>query len=106
MADPALKGNEKYKNTGVMQRLKDIFNDAAVKPTSQLLTKAGLEGRREYDNDLYKSILKKEKEISAFEKMLKTKEEAYYIKFAALEKAMNGYNSQQAWFSQQFGGGK
>lgn len=105
-ADPALKGNEKYKNTGVMQRLTDIFNDAAVRPTSKLLTKAGLEGRREYDNDLYKSIMKKEKEISALEKMLKTKEDAYYIKFAALEKAMNGYNSQQAWLTQQFGGGK
>jgi len=60
----------------------------------------------EYDNDLYKSIMKKEKEISALEKMLKTKEDAYYLQFAALEKAMNGYNSQQAWLSQQFGGGK
>lgn len=106
MADPALSGSEKYKNTGIMQRLKDTLNEAAVKPTSKLLTKAGLEGRREYDNDLYKSILKKEKEIKDLEKLLKIKENAYYTKFATLEKVMNGYNSQQAWLTQQFGGGQ
>ncbi len=106
MSDPALSGSEKYKNTGIMQRLKDTLNEAAVKPTSKLLTKAGLEGRREYDNDLYKSILKKEKEIKDLEKLLKIKENAYYTKFATLEKVMNGYNSQQAWLTQQFGGGQ
>lgn len=106
VADPALSGSEKYKNTGIMQRLKDTLNEAAVKPTSKLLTKAGLEGRREYDNDLYKSILKKEKEIKDLEKLLKIKENAYYTKFATLEKVMNGYNSQQAWLTQQFGGGQ
>jgi len=106
MSDPALSGSEKYKNTGIMQRLKDTLNEAAVKPTSKLLTKAGLEGRREYDNDLYKSILKKEKEIKDLEKLLKIKENAYYTKFATLEKVMNGYNSQQAWVTQQFGGGQ
>ncbi|HBA02676.1 MAG TPA: hypothetical protein DCW51_01120, partial [Clostridium sp.] len=106
MADPALSGSEKYKNTGIMQRLKDTLNEAAVKPTSKLLTKAGFEGRREYDNDLYKSILKKEKEIKDLEKLLKIKENAYYTKFANLEKIMNGYNSQQAWLTQQFGGGQ
>ncbi len=102
--DSSVAESDKYKNTGIMQRVKTIINDTAISSTSDLVKKAGYEGKKEYDNELYKSMQEKEKQIKDLEKMVKTKENAYYLQFANLEKVMNQLNSQQSWLMQQFGG--
>ncbi|HYE10828.1 MAG TPA: flagellar filament capping protein FliD, partial [Patescibacteria group bacterium] len=51
-------------------------------------------------------IRNKEQLIDTLTDKLYDKEEQYYQKFAALEKAMSQMSSQSSWIAQQFGSGQ
>ncbi|EQB88547.1 flagellar hook-associated protein 2 [Clostridium punense] len=97
------------KNKGIVRRLDSIV-EKYTSPFGEkgvLLKKAGLKGNStENNNILTDQIKEKDKVILNLEKSLAAKENAYYLKFAQLEKAMNNMNSQSAWLAQQLGGGK
>ncbi|SHI04925.1 flagellar filament capping protein FliD [Clostridium intestinale] len=95
---------EIYNNSGIFQRIKTILNDSVMTSSSSFLKKVGYEGTSTYaSNDITTDLLKREKQISLMESNLKDRQTNLYKKFAALEKAMNNYNSQSSWLSQQFG---
>ena len=98
---------------GIFNRIEDIFKDyVRTSPNEKgrrgiLLEKAGLEGTyTEINNELSKKIRDKDKIIYNQTRKLTERENKLYIQFAQLEKAMNSLNSQQAWFTQQMGGGQ
>lgn len=71
----------------------------------QLTSKAGV-GNAAYDTStLSLQISQVAKDITTKEKKLQDLEDAYYQKFAAMEAAMNKYNSQSSYLASQFGGG-
>lgn len=96
------------KHKGIVKRLDSIV-EKYTSPFGEkgiLLKKAGLKGNStEYSNILTDQIKDKDKIILNLEKSLAAKENAYYLRFAQLEKAMNNMNSQSAWLAQQLGGG-
>lgn len=95
---------EIYNNSGIFQRIKTILNDSVMTSSSSFLKKVGYEGTSTYvSNDITTDLLKREKQISLMESNLKDRQTNLYKKFATLEKAMNNYNSQSSWLSQQFG---
>lgn len=95
---------EIYNNSGIFQRIKTILNDSVMTSSSSFLKKVGYEGTSTYvSNDITTDLLKREKQISLMESNLKDRQTNLYKKFAALETAMNNYNSQSSWLSQQFG---
>ena len=51
---------------------------------------------------LDKDVLQMERKIDDLNAMLFRKENAYYAKFTAMEKAISQMNSQSAWIGQQF----
>jgi flagellar hook-associated protein 2 len=71
----------------------------------KLTTKAGLANTSFDSSTISLQITQVTKEISIKEKRLQDMEDAYYIKFAAMESAMNRYNSQSQYLANQFGGG-
>lgn len=88
---------------GVVVRLYEDFGEAFT----ELTEKAGL-GGNDYDDEsiLGKSLQRINQEISAQQRKLIDKENYYYRKFTAMEKAINKYNSQSGWLTQQFSGGQ
>lgn len=111
---PNLTSEEKeirYNENGVVQRIYDILQDNIRTTRSSdgqkgfLLEKAGIIGDlTEFDSLIPDEIKDKESLIYDMMQRLYDKEDSYYSKFAALEKAMSQMNSQSSWISQQFGG--
>lgn len=96
-----------HSNSGILQRVKTILNDFVMSSASSFLKRVGYEGTSTYiKNDITDELLKREKKIAEMENSLVDRENRFYAKFAALEKAMNNYNSQSSWLSQQLGGGQ
>lgn len=102
----------RYNDEGIINRLSDIIQDSirttrnANGEKGMLLQKAGLVGDgSEYNNTIYSEIKRKDLDISTLIRKLDKKEENYYKRFAALEKAIGKMNSQSAWLSQQLGSG-
>lgn len=93
-------------NTGAFNKLKDVLREACKDSTSPLLKKAGYEDINITSNDLTKKMTEKDKLIYDLERDLAKREQGFYSRFAALEKAMNQMNSQQSWLAQSLGGGK
>lgn len=101
-----LSESEKYVQTGIMYRLKDILYGETVSSTSMLSKKAGIEGTStSYNNTLTKAIEEYERKIEDMETLFSSKEQALYTKYASLESIMNKYNSQMAYLSQSLGVG-
>ena len=103
----------RWKEEGIFQRVNDILLDYTRTTRNSngkkglLIEKAGIKGDfSEVNNTLSKDMLDRDKRIGEMEKKLFDRENGYYRKFAALEKAMNKMNSQSAWLMQQFGGGQ
>lgn len=94
---------EIYNNSGIFQRIKTILNNTVMTSASTFLKRVGYEGTSTYsNNDITNDLLNREKQISFMESSLTDRETKLYKKFAALETAMNKYNSQSSWLSQQF----
>lgn len=103
----------RYKQNGIVQRLHDIIQaNTTTIPNSDgkrgsLVDKAGMSGDY-FDISSYISsqINNKAQLIDTLTDKLYAKEEQYYQKFAAMEKALSQMNSQSSWIAQQFGGGQ
>ena len=103
--------SQRYKESGLAQRLSDIIQDAIRTNTDSggnkgaLLEKAGIVGdRSEYNSLLAKELLNFDDDAYEMNKKLIQKENALYKKFAAMESAMSKLNEQSSWIAQQFGG--
>jgi flagellar hook-associated protein 2 len=94
----------KYRNTGVMQRLKTILNDNVNVSSSLLLKKAGYTGSStQYSNTLQTAIDNQTKLITSLQTKYTTQQTALYNKYTALETAMNKYNSQSSSLTSMLG---
>jgi flagellar hook-associated protein 2 len=68
-----------------------------------LLQQAGMTGdSTEFDNAIYDEIDDYNDRIKALSNKLIDKEEAYYKKYAALEKYISQMNQQSNWITSQF----
>ncbi|MGB7605781.1 MAG: flagellar filament capping protein FliD [Lutisporaceae bacterium] len=102
---------DRYNQNGIINRLYDIMQDN-IRTTRDingkkglLLEKAGIVGDlSEFNNILDADIDIRERAIDILTEKLYDKEDRYYKKFTALEKAMSQMNSQSSWIAQQFGG--
>jgi flagellar hook-associated protein 2 len=103
----------RYKESGIVQRLSDIIqaNTTTIKNSKGqkgfLIEKAGYSGDYiDVNSYITKQIKDKDLQIDTLIEKLYDKEDRYYKKFAAMEKAMSQMNSQSSWIAQQFGGGQ
>lgn len=105
------KRTTRYSESGIAQRLYDIIQDN-IRTTRDnngkkgiLLEKAGIQGDiSEFSNLMNKSISEKDVLIDKLLDKLVDKENALYIKFTAMEKALSQMNSQSSWLASQTGG--
>jgi len=102
---------ERYENTGVFQRMADIFEDYITTKRNAdgrkgiLIEKAGIENDlSNTENLLYEELEDYDERIADMIQKLIRKEENYYKKFSNLEKILNQMNQQSAWLLSQFGG--
>jgi flagellar hook-associated protein 2 len=102
VVDPnnTLSAQAKYDQTGIAQRMYDQVNSSI----QELISKAGSTGGAEDDRntDLGYKIKGYEDQITAFQATLTKKEDAYYVKFGAMDTAIQKSTSQIAWLQQQF----
>lgn len=103
----------RYKQNGIVQRLHDIIqaNITTVPNTNgqkgALVEKAGMVGDSLDISSYISSQIKYKNElISTLTDKLNDKEDQYYAKFSAMEKALAQMNNQSSWLLQQFGGGQ
>jgi flagellar hook-associated protein 2 len=103
----------RYKENGIVQRLHDIIQkNITTVPNTEgsrvlLVERAGSTGDY-FDTTSYISsqINQKDDLIDLLTEKLYDKEDQYYAKFAAMEKALSQMNSQSSWLSQQFSSGQ
>jgi flagellar hook-associated protein 2 len=103
--------NTRYKENGLVNRLYDIIQKNITTTRNSKGQKGLLVERAGYSEDyidinsyISKQIKDKETQIDTLVDKLFDKEDRYYKKFAAMEKAMSQMNSQSSWIAQQFGG--
>ncbi|MDL1163249.1 flagellar filament capping protein FliD [Yersinia pestis] len=86
---------------GIAHRLYETMNDTV----SSITKKAGRSGGGLLDvsTELGKQYSDLQKDVIRWEERLLKKENQYYKKFSAMEKALQSSNSQMSWLSQQFG---
>lgn len=102
---------DRYNKSGVFQRLSDIienyvstYRDADGRK-GILLEKAGIPGDLSNTKNLISEELDDyDDRIDAMIDKLTRKEEAYYRKYAQLEKMLSQMNQQSSWITSQFGG--
>ncbi|MCX7841535.1 MAG: flagellar filament capping protein FliD [Clostridia bacterium] len=101
------------KEEGLAYRLFDILEDNIRTIRDKdgkkgiLLEKAGIQGdMTEFNSLIYKEIKDYDKKIDALQEKLIDRENKYYKKFAALEKAISKMNSQSSWLASQFSSGR
>lgn len=102
---------KRYNESGIIHRLYDILQDN-IRTTRDnngkkglLIEKAGILGdASELSNIIYEEIEEYNKKINSLEYLLIDKENRYYEKFAAMEKAIAQMNSQSSWLASQLGG--
>lgn len=95
----------KYNESGIFQRIKTAIYSTTMTGSSSLLKKAGYTGTNEYTNDLTNKLKDQDSLITRMQKDLASRENKFYSKMAALEKAMNQANAQQSSLSQLSSGG-
>ncbi|MDF2533113.1 MAG: flagellar capping protein, partial [Clostridia bacterium] len=103
----------RYNESGIVHRLYDIIqsNITTIPNTAGqkglLIEKAGFTGDYiDISSYISSQIRSKDQLIDTLTDKLFDKEEQYYQKFAALEKAMSQMSSQSSWIAQQFGSGQ
>lgn len=104
--------SQRYKESGLAQRLSDVIQDAIRTSTDKdgykgtLLEKAGISGdRSEFTNSLFKEMMGFEEVIYEMNSRLNSREDALYAKFTAMETAMNKLNEQQNYLASMLGTG-
>lgn len=104
---------DRYKNSGVFQRLSDIIEDNISTYSDSkgnkgiLLEKAGIENDTTFiDNMMEVQLEEYDKQIDILYDRLDQKQEQYYLKFSKLEQMLNQMNQQSAWLTSQLGGGQ
>jgi flagellar hook-associated protein 2 len=108
--DDSTKRTERYKQSGVAQRLYDIIQDN-VRTTRNadgkkgiLLEKAGYANdSTDYKNLMLDQIKSKETLIDALEQKMLAKETALYLKFSTMEKLLGEMQSQMGSMSSMLG---
>lgn len=104
--------DKRYFENGIVNRLDDILKDY-VRTTRDsngnkgvLIEKAGIAGdTSDLTNSIYEEISGYDEEISKLSLLLIQKENRYYAKFAAMEKALSQMQSQSNWLMAQLGMG-
>lgn len=100
----AVTDQQKYNQSGLVRRLKSIFDDE-VYGDSAIIKKAGMEGTRfVIDNTLSKSISQFETKISKMEKDLTKREQSLYTKYTNLQTILEKYSSQQTSLASMLSG--
>ncbi|NMA65587.1 MAG: flagellar filament capping protein FliD [Clostridiaceae bacterium] len=102
----------RYNESGIINRLDDILKDY-VRTTRDangrkgiLLEKAGIAGDlSDTANTIYKEIAGYDEEISRLTQLLIQRENTYYAKFVAMERALSQMSSQSNWLMMQLGMG-
>jgi flagellar hook-associated protein 2 len=88
-------------SNGIINRISDDFDQAVKKLTD----KAGMTGNSSYDQSVVGKLLTQtQTNILQKQDDLNRKEDEYYKQFAAMEEAVNKYNSQSSWLMQSLGG--
>ncbi|MBL4932908.1 flagellar filament capping protein FliD [Clostridium paridis] len=106
-ANPLDTKEKQFNDSGIVQRFKTILNDNVINSGSQLLKKVGFEGTLTfYNNDMKKTIDDQTKSILDMQEKFTDQQNRLYQRYAALETAMNNYNSQATYLSSAFGGGQ
>lgn len=108
--DDPEKAQQRYKESGIAQRLYDIIQDN-IRTTrnsnnkkGELIEMAGITGdASEFTNSIDKEIDDYETRIDKHYDMITQKENMYYTKFARLETMISQLNSQGSWISSQMG---
>ncbi|MDF2652673.1 MAG: flagellar hook-associated 2 protein [Paenibacillus sp.] len=73
----------------------------------ELIEKAGAPNTTSLDQSIVSTrLLEVNKQLDQMDKRLRTMEDNYYKKFAAMEASLNRYNSQSAYLANAFGTGK
>lgn len=100
-----LSESEKYNAEGILQRMRNVLNEAVRLPSkSSLIKKAGNENFTE--STLAKNIQDYEKKIKELKKEYDKKQQMLYSKYSRYEALLNKYNSQMGSLSQYFGSGQ
>ncbi|MFZ7944685.1 flagellar filament capping protein FliD [Neobacillus sp. 19] len=88
---------------GIIHRLSETMTLGI----SELTKKAGLTGSSQYDQSMIGKLLSNiQKDITRQNDRLNKAENQYYKQFAAMEAAVNKFNSQGSWLYSQFSGGQ
>jgi flagellar hook-associated protein 2 len=93
-------GDSSKGTNGLINRLSETMNQAV----KDLTNKAGLTGSSQYDEStIGKMLTRIQSDITKQSDRMNTIEDQYYKQFAAMESAVNKYNSQSSWLTQQMG---
>lgn len=103
-ASSATDAADKYRDNGIMQRLKTILNDNVNLSSSLLLKKAGYTGSSTLSSNTLQTLIEKQtKIISNLQSKYAEQQTALYKRYSSLETAMNNYNNQLASLSSMLG---
>lgn len=101
----------RYNEEGIAQRFSDIIDDYISTFRDKdgkkglLLEKAGIsKDASDYNNLIYREIADYEKRITELQNKLYDKEDYYYNKFTAMEKAIANMSAQSNWLFSQYNG--
>ncbi|WP_312470760.1 flagellar filament capping protein FliD [Neobacillus sp.] len=97
--DTTLSSAEKYKKSGFAIRVYDRIGDIL----SQLKVKAGAPGTISVNSDLAKEAASIDERMTKVTNRVNAQEQALWIKFNAMEKALQKLNSQSSFWSQKLG---
>lgn len=108
--DSSSAKSQRYKESGLAQRISDVIQDAIRTSTDRngykgtLLEKAGISGdRSEFTNSLFKEMMGFEEIIEDMNNRLNSREDALYAKFTAMESALSKLNEQQNYLASMLG---
>lgn len=90
-------------NSGIIPKLKNLFNDNFIKFDSVFNKKSASSGVFALTNEMTKQITDKKNLINEMNKALNTRQETLYAKYSALETAMAKAQAQQSSMSSWFG---
>lgn len=83
----------------------DLFREVRSNMLVDFTTSGGKYSGKGSISDMDDELFKFDKKLDDLNALLFRKENAYYAKFTAMEKAMQRMSSQSGWLSQQLGGG-
>jgi flagellar hook-associated protein 2 len=100
--DTTVTNSQKFENSGIAWRIYDQLNDSI----SRITQKAGSASATSANSYMDKVLKQFDEQIYSWEDRLKRKEDQYWKKFTAMERALQQANVQSGWLMQQLGGGQ